>query len=47
MREDACRRAEKFLEEAQKEGEQEFYENPSTRVHIIVRRLQAISENQS
>lgn len=38
-RSDASKRAEKFLEEAQNEGAVEFHENPSTRVHLVVKAL--------
>ena len=35
----ASKRAIRFLEEAQNEGADEFHENPSTRVHLVVKAL--------
>ncbi len=46
MREQACRNAEKALEEAYKEGQPILQENPSTRAHLVVRRLQDIARKQ-
>lgn len=45
-RENAIARAENFLLEATRTGDQEFHENPSTRVHIVVKALMKISEKQ-
>lgn len=42
----AIARSESFLLEAKGTGDQEFHENPSTRVHIIVKALIEISEKQ-
>ncbi len=47
MRDQACTRAEKALDEASKEGQPFHQENPSTRVHIVVRRLQDMASKQS
>ena len=47
MRERACIRAERALEEARREGQEPFEENPSTRVHLIVRRLQDMAKKQN
>ncbi len=46
MRDQACTRAVKALEEAWKEGKREFQENPSTRVHVVVERLQDLAHKQ-
>ena len=46
MREEACTRAEKALREASGEGQPCFRENPSTRVHHVVRRLQYMASRQ-
>ncbi|MYA87211.1 MAG: RloB domain-containing protein [Boseongicola sp. SB0662_bin_57] len=46
MRDQACTRADKALEEASKEGQPPFRENPSTRVHLVVRRLQDMARRQ-
>ncbi len=46
MRERACIRADRALEEARREGQELFQENPSTRVHSIVRRLQDMARKQ-
>ncbi|MCY4099426.1 MAG: RloB family protein [Rhodobacteraceae bacterium] len=46
MRGEACKRAEKFLKEAQKDGARCHHENPSTRVHLVVRKLQELAKLQ-
>ena len=46
MRDQACARADKALEEASKEGQPPFRENPSTRVHLVVRRLEKMARKQ-
>lgn len=45
-RETAIQRAESFLNAASDEGAQEYFENPSTRVHLVVRGLQKIARQQ-
>ena len=47
MRDQACTRAERALEEASKEGQPNLQENPSTRTHLVVRRLQDMARRQS
>ncbi len=47
MRDQACTRAEKALEEALKEGQSVFQENPSTRAHLVVRTLQVMAIKQA
>ncbi len=46
MRDQACKRADKALDEASNEGQPCFQENPSTRVHRVVRRLQEKARKQ-
>jgi len=46
-REYASKRAEIFLMQAKNEGAEEFHENPSTRVHIIVQALEEIAKKIS
>ncbi len=46
LRDEACSRADKALKEASKEGQPPFQENPSTRVHLVVRRLQKMARMQ-
>ena len=46
MRNQACTRAEIALKEALKEGQKIFQENPSTRVHFVVRKLQDMARKQ-
>ena len=41
----AYKRAERFLQAAKEEGQSEFDENPSTRVHLLVKALIDLSEN--
>lgn len=43
QRETAIKRAEAFLEVAGAEGDPPFHENPSTRVHLVIKALQEIS----
>lgn len=45
-RETAIQRAEAFLKAASAEGAREYFENPSTRVHLVVRGLQKIARQQ-
>lgn len=45
QRQDAVARAEHFLNEARKDGDREFHENPSTRVHCLVKALIDLSKN--
>lgn len=45
-RQAACRRAERFLDEAKAEAAREYHENPSTRVHLVVKALTEIAEKQ-
>ena len=45
QRQDAVAHAEFFLREAKKDGDKEFHENPSTRVHCLVKALIDLSEN--
>jgi len=40
MREDACKRAEKYIIQGQNAGSKYYYENPSTRVHLVISTLQ-------
>lgn len=46
MRDRACTRADRALEETRNEGQPEFEEYPSTRVHLVVRRLQEMARRQ-
>lgn len=46
MRDQACARADQALEEADKEGQAPFHENPSTRAHLVVRKLQDMARKQ-
>ena len=46
MRDDACSRADKALEEASREGQTPFQENPSTRVHLVVLKPQNMARKQ-
>ena len=46
MRDQACTRADKALEEAFNEGQPLFQGNPSTRVHLVVRTLQDMARKQ-
>jgi hypothetical protein len=46
LRETAIQRAESFLEAAKSEGAREYFENPSTRVHLIVKGLLEIARQQ-
>ena len=46
MRDQACIRADRALEEASREGQAEFHENPSTRAYLVVRRLQDMARRQ-
>ena len=43
MRNDAKKRAERILEDAKKTSQTEYYEEPSTRVHMVVGALEKIS----
>lgn len=45
-RETAIQRAETFLKAANAEGAREYFENPSTRVHLVIRGLQKIARQQ-
>lgn len=45
-RDQACTRAVKALEEAWKVGQKKFQENPSTRVHVVVGKLQDLADKQ-
>ena len=47
MREQACTHAVRALDEASKDGQPILRENPSTRVHLVVRRLQDMARRQS
>ena len=44
FRDTAKSRAVSFLEQAEKNGEPEFHENPSTRVHLVVGALETLSK---
>ena len=46
MREKACTRADKVLNEALRDGQRCFRENPSTRVHLVVRKLEEMARKQ-
>ena len=46
-REEAVNRATRFLQAANEEGAEEFHENPSTRVHLLVRALTEISNKKN
>ena len=46
MRDQACKHAERALKEASKERQKSYQENPSTRVHLVVLRLQAMASKQ-
>ena len=46
MRDQACAHAERALDEASKDGQKILQENPSTRVHRVVRRLQEMARKQ-
>jgi len=46
MRKQACMRADKALKEAENEGQRPFAENPSTRAHLVVEKLNDMAGNQ-
>ena len=46
MRDQACAHADKALKEASKDGDRRFRENPSTRVHLVVRKLEKMARKQ-
>lgn len=47
QRSQAIERSKRFLQQAKDEGAQDFHENPSTRVHLVVESLIAIAKNKS
>jgi len=47
MREDACKRAEKFIIEGQKVQSRCHFENPSTRLHLVISTLQEMAQIKS
>ena len=44
MRNEAKKRAERILKDAKRTSQREYYEKPSTRVHLVVNALEKISE---
>ncbi|MCY4185655.1 MAG: RloB family protein [Rhodobacteraceae bacterium] len=47
MREDACKHAEKFIIEGQKVQSRCHFENPSTRLHLVISTLQEMAQIKS